>query len=108
LLQADATTLEDVIDVIGPEEDPSIAECVTALTVPTFVAGCTLADFEIAHTDNERRQAAAVKIEKKSQGVVVEMLQLRSMLKRPKAPAPKLSELMAAIDLAQGDCSHTL
>ena len=40
-------TLEDVLDLLGPREDPEIAECLAMLTAPAAVAGCALGDFSV-------------------------------------------------------------
>lgn len=45
-LAAPGTTLGDVLDTIGPREDPSIADCLAMLLVPSRLAGCTLDDFD--------------------------------------------------------------
>ncbi|GHH23329.1 hypothetical protein GCM10008023_34170 [Sphingomonas glacialis] len=47
LLEAPGMTLADALDVIGPREDPSIADCIGALTAPTALAGCIMDDFWI-------------------------------------------------------------
>jgi hypothetical protein len=41
-LGAPGMTLADVLDTIGPREDPDIAECIAMLVVPTSLAGCGL------------------------------------------------------------------
>lgn len=41
------TELDDVIEMLGPREDPSIADCVAMLTVPSAIRGCDLEDFQI-------------------------------------------------------------
>src|SRR3954468_12261210 len=46
-LQAPGTTLEDVLDTLGPREDPSIADCLAMLTAPDALAGCALDDFSV-------------------------------------------------------------
>jgi len=46
-LAAPGMRLTDVIDVIGPREDPAIAECVAMLAPPSSMAGCTLDRFDI-------------------------------------------------------------
>lgn len=46
-LQAPGMTLSDVLDTIGPREDPSIADCIAMLVVPAGIAGCTLDDFTV-------------------------------------------------------------
>lgn len=46
-LQAPGMTLSDVLDTIGPREDPSIADCLAMLLMPAGVAGCALDDFAV-------------------------------------------------------------
>ena len=46
-LAAPGMTIADVLDTIGPREDPAIAECIAMLTAPAGIAGCTLEDFEV-------------------------------------------------------------
>lgn len=41
------TRLEDVLDVIGPPEDPSISECIAMLVLPKNLLGCEVDDFWI-------------------------------------------------------------
>jgi hypothetical protein len=45
-LSAAGMCLNDVIDVIGPREDPAIAECIAMLAQPASLPGCELAGFE--------------------------------------------------------------
>lgn len=47
LYRAPDMTLDDVLDVIGPREDPAISECIAALAKPTALPGCLLDDFWI-------------------------------------------------------------
>lgn len=47
LLSAPDMILSDVIDVIGPREDPSIIDCLAMMAKPAAVAGCMLDDFWI-------------------------------------------------------------
>lgn len=47
-LQAPGMTLADVLDTIGPREDPSIADCIAMLTAPAAIPGCALDDFEVS------------------------------------------------------------
>ncbi|TFI59644.1 hypothetical protein E2493_04015 [Sphingomonas parva] len=37
----------DVYDVIGPREDPALAECIAMLAAPALVPGCFVDDFEV-------------------------------------------------------------
>ncbi len=46
-LAAPGMTLGDVLDTIGPREDPSVADCVAMLTAPARIAGCELEGFEV-------------------------------------------------------------
>ena len=39
--------LEDVVDVIGPRDDPAIAECIAMLVGPVPLPGCALVQFEV-------------------------------------------------------------
>ena len=36
---------EDVEELIGPREDPGLADCIALLTAPVPLAGCRLGDF---------------------------------------------------------------
>jgi len=49
-MSAPGLTVEDVLDTIGPREDPSIADCIAMLTAPSHIAGCMLEDYEVAET----------------------------------------------------------
>jgi hypothetical protein len=42
--------LSDVLDTIGPREDPSVADCLAMLTAPSAIAGCALDGFTVAAT----------------------------------------------------------
>jgi hypothetical protein len=46
-LAAPGMTLADVLDTIGPREDPSIADCIALLTGPAAIAGCTVDEFDV-------------------------------------------------------------
>lgn len=50
-LAAPGMTLADVLDTIGPREDPSIADCIAMLTSPGAIAGCALEGFDIVEND---------------------------------------------------------
>ncbi len=39
--------LADVLDTIGPREDPSIPDCIAMLTAPGAIAGCALDDYVV-------------------------------------------------------------
>lgn len=47
LLDVPEMTLSDVLDVIGPREDPSISDCIATMAQPAGLAGCLLDDFWI-------------------------------------------------------------
>ena len=46
-LAAPGMTLADVLDTIGPREDPALGECLAMLAGPMPIAGCSLDAFEI-------------------------------------------------------------
>ena len=45
-------TEEDVEDMIGPREDPNLADCLALLTGPSAIPGCTLTDFRVEERNN--------------------------------------------------------
>ncbi|WP_052134496.1 hypothetical protein [Sphingomonas sp. 37zxx] len=47
LLSAPGMTLDDVIDVIGPQQDPAVEECIATVAKPTALPGCIMDDFWI-------------------------------------------------------------
>ncbi|CAN5542917.1 hypothetical protein BH10PSE14_BH10PSE14_13860 [soil metagenome] len=47
LLSSPGMSLDDVLDVIGPREDPSITDCVALMAKPIALPGCVLDDFWI-------------------------------------------------------------
>lgn len=50
-LAAPGMTLADVLDTIGPREDPAIAECIAMLTAPVALPGCVLDGYDVAESD---------------------------------------------------------
>jgi hypothetical protein len=58
-LAAPAATREDLIEVIGPSQDPDLAACLAMLTAPAAIAGCRLEDFEVVEIPAAHAQAAA-------------------------------------------------
>lgn len=44
---ASGMTLGDVLDTIGPREDPQIADCIAMLAAPQALPGCALDDFKV-------------------------------------------------------------
>jgi hypothetical protein len=49
VMKASAASLrvKDIIDVIGPREDPCLIGCITFLTQPADITGCELEDFDV-------------------------------------------------------------
>ncbi|MBR0550931.1 hypothetical protein [Stakelama marina] len=47
LMQSGDLDMDDVIDVIGPQEDPSLADCLAVVVGPVPPAGCEVRDFSI-------------------------------------------------------------
>lgn len=48
-LQSPGMDVDALIDVLGPREDPSIADCIALLTAPVPVPGCMIPDYWIDH-----------------------------------------------------------
>ena len=46
-MAAPGAAIEDVLDVIGPREDPSISDCIAMLAAPLPLPGCLVDDFWI-------------------------------------------------------------
>jgi hypothetical protein len=46
-LMAPGATFEDVVDTIGPCDDPAIADCLAMLALPADLKGCSVEDFAI-------------------------------------------------------------
>lgn len=59
LLAAPDMTLDDVLDVIGPREDPSINDCIAMLAKPIAMAGCEMDDFWIDRAHDRRAPKTA-------------------------------------------------
>jgi len=60
LLAAPDMSLDDVIDVIGPREDPSINDCIAMLAKPVALAGCDMDDFWVDRAHDRRPPAKSV------------------------------------------------
>ena len=45
LITSSSMTAQDVVDVIGPRDDPSVADCIAAMARPEPIAGCVFDDF---------------------------------------------------------------
>jgi len=58
-LQAPGMTLGDVLDTIGPREDPSVADCLALLAIPTL-PGCALDDLRIRSIEHAGTTPVAV------------------------------------------------
>lgn len=41
----DGMTADDVLDIIGPREDPDVADCIATLAKPVSMPGCIMDDF---------------------------------------------------------------
>ncbi|WP_010185062.1 hypothetical protein [Sphingomonas sp. PAMC 26605] len=48
-LQSPGLDVAALIDVIGPREDPAVAECIAMLAAPQAMPGCSIPDFWIDH-----------------------------------------------------------
>lgn len=46
-----AVRAEDLADLIGPPEDPSIEDCLMALALPAQIPGCSLLDVDLELED---------------------------------------------------------
>lgn len=46
-LMAPGATFEDVVDTIGPSDDPAIVDCLAMLALPADLKGCSIEDFTI-------------------------------------------------------------
>ncbi len=58
-LAAPGMTLADVLDTIGPREDPAIAECIAMLTAPAALPGCSLDSYEVLDPEMDMGLAPA-------------------------------------------------
>ncbi len=61
-LAAPGMTLADVLDTIGPREDPSIADCIAMLTAPAALPGCTLEGYEVLDPDMDLAPAQIIQL----------------------------------------------
>ncbi len=48
-LQSPGMDIAALVDVLGPREDPAVAECIAMLTAPRAIPGCLIPDFWIDH-----------------------------------------------------------
>ena len=42
-----AASRDDLVEMIGPAEDPDLGACLTLLTLPSAIPGCALEDFDL-------------------------------------------------------------
>jgi hypothetical protein len=61
-LAAPGMTLADVLDTIGPREDPAIAECIAMLTAPAALPGCALDAYDVVDTDMSMMPAKIIQL----------------------------------------------
>ncbi len=61
-LQAPGMTLADVLDTIGPREDPSIADCIAMLTAPVGLPGCAVDGFAVREVPAARGGSATAEL----------------------------------------------
>lgn len=47
-------SIDDIADLIGPPEDPSIADCLMALALPDRIAGCIMTNVFLDHEGDPR------------------------------------------------------
>ncbi len=58
LLDVPEATLEDVYELIGPREDPSISDCIVVMAKPHSFAGVAMDDFWIENLRDRYQQIA--------------------------------------------------
>jgi hypothetical protein len=58
-MAAPGASRDDLVDVIGPAEDPDLAACLIMLAVPAEMPGCALHDVELVAFDAPPARAAA-------------------------------------------------
>lgn len=61
-LAAPGMTLADVLDTIGPREDPAIAECIAMLTAPAALPGCSLQSYDVVEDAQELAPAHIIQL----------------------------------------------
>ena len=87
LLGTPGMTLDDVVEVIGPCEDPSISDCIAALAKPTDLPGCVLDDFWIDGLGGCPPRLETSAAQRDSQAEGAERPVRRSATRRTVAPA---------------------
>src|SRR4051794_4782318 len=58
-LGSPGATLDDLVDVLGPREDPDLSACLVMLTAPAAIPGCRLRDFNITRQSGKSAFKAA-------------------------------------------------
>lgn len=96
LLVAPDMTLADVLDLIGPREDPSIAECIMTLARPATPVGCVLDDFWIDALRSVSPRSDADVAASPLRPTLSEVL----LPRRPAAPSRKAPQLQLCADPA--------
>lgn len=92
LLCAPGMTLDDVLDVVGPREDPAIVACLAMLTKPVALPGCVMDDFWV---DSLRGCPPRIEIA----GAVLEYKLAAVDTTRRRAPATRRSAAHQALRL---------
>lgn len=57
-LATPGATLADVIETLGPREDPSVADCIAMLAMPGAIGGCVAEDFAVVEEVAPAAEAA--------------------------------------------------
>jgi hypothetical protein len=58
-LETPGASRDDLVQVIGPAEDPDLAACLAMLAAPAGLAGCELDDFELVELRSAPKRAPA-------------------------------------------------
>lgn len=56
---SDELTLADIIETIGPREDPSLEDCIKILTLAPGLAGCTISSILVRQAQARKMMAIA-------------------------------------------------
>jgi hypothetical protein len=60
---AEGLTLDEIVETIGPREDPSIEDCIKMLALSSTLAGCTIADILICQAGQKAAAAETAAME---------------------------------------------
>ncbi len=96
LLSVPGMTLDEVIEVIGPSEDPSTRDCLTALVKPDVLPGCLLDDFWIDSVPTSKSRPDHARNSQERRSLVSE---------RPLRPLPIRPEVAPALHVALSETS---